>query len=156
MPSAYPFFETAERLEETCALIYEALSERFQSHAAASELFRRLAAEERQHATRVRLLAARYRHDSRLFESVDMAGSGMEGMLAEAKATLERIRAGAWASDLELVRGELVDLEDRFQAAHAEVIAALADPELKKFFSSMAAQDEGHRRLLLGGTLSGP
>lgn len=148
--SAYPLFETAERLEETSAQIYDALADRFQSDAPASDLFRRLAAEERQHATRVRLLAARYRHDSRLFESVDMAAKGLEEMLAEATRVLERIRAGEWSNDLDLVRGEVVDLEDRFQAAHAEVIAALADPALKKFFESMAAQDEGHRRLLRG------
>jgi rubrerythrin len=149
LPSAYPLFETAERLEDACALIYDALAERFRSDPSASELFRRLAGEERQHANRVRLLAARYRHDSKLFGSVDMAGKQLEALLEEALNVLEQIRSGAWVSDLESARAELVDLEDRFRAGHAEVIAALADPSLKKFFTSMAAQDESHRQLLL-------
>jgi len=150
LPSAYPLFETAERLEAACAQIYEALAEQFGGDPATSDLFRRLAAEERQHASRVRLLAARYRHDSRLFGSVDMAGRKMEALLEDALRILFQVQAGAWATDADIVRGELVDLEERFQSAHAEVIASLADPELKKFFTSMAAQDEGHRKLLLG------
>lgn len=149
MPSAYPLFETAERLEETCASIYEALAERFQSEPTARSLFRRLAGEEHQHANRVRLLARRYRHDSKLFESVDMAGKSLSSLLDEAKDLLERIRRGTWGTDLETVRADLVDLEERFQVGHAEVIAQLADPSLRKFFASMAAQDEGHRQLLL-------
>lgn len=148
MASAYPFFDTACRLEEACAEIYEALALQFEADAQARELFRRLALEERQHASRVRLLAARYRHDSKLFDSVKMAANTLDALLVDARGVLERVRAGAWATDLEAVRSEMVDLEARFQSAHAEVIAALADPALKKFFESMAAQDEGHRRLL--------
>ena len=150
MPSAYPLFEAAERLEATCARIYEALAQRFEGDPEVRDLFRRLAGEELQHATRVRLLAARYRHDSSLFVSVDMAGAGMEALLEEALRALEEARSGAFGEDLGAVRRRLADLEDRFQAAHAEVIAALADPALKEFFARMAAQDEGHRRLLLG------
>lgn len=149
MPSAYPLFETAERLEEACAAIYDALAKRFESETEASELFRRLAGEERQHANRVRLLAARYRHDSKLFGSVDMTGAKLEGLLEEAKGVLEQIQSGAWETDLDRARAELVGLEARFREGHAEVIASLADPALRKFFTSIAAQDEHHRQLLL-------
>jgi rubrerythrin len=148
--SAYPFFEVAERLEETCARIYEALAGVFGGRPEARELFTRLAGEERQHASRIRLLATRYRHDSRLLRGADTAASRLQPLLAEAEAVLEQVRAGAWAADLEIVRGELMDLEDRFQAAHAHVIATLADPGLKRFFEQMASQDGAHRDLLRG------
>ncbi len=150
MGSAYPFFDTAYRLEEACAEIYDALALQFESEADGRDLFRQLALEERQHAARVRLLAARYRHDPRLFDSVDMVARTLDVLLAEARGVLERVREGAWASDLAAAREEMLRLEARFQSAHAEVIAALADPGLKRFFESMAAQDEGHRRLLRG------
>lgn len=149
MPSAYPLFETAEHLEEACARIYDALAERFLSEEEASKLFRRLAGEERQHAQRVRLLAARYRHDSTLFEGVDMAGTQLEGLLQAANQILSEIQGGGWETDLARARAALVELEGRFRAGHAEVIAALADPALQKFFTSIAAQDEHHRQLLL-------
>jgi rubrerythrin len=148
--AAYPFFDIAEKLEQTCAQIYEALAEQFEDQAEPRALFRRLAGEERQHASRVRLLAARYRHDSKLFGGVETAARQLEPLLAEAQGVLERVRARAWAADLEIIRSELVDLEDRFQGAHAQVIASLADPGLKRFFEQMAAQDDAHRALLLG------
>jgi rubrerythrin len=148
--SAYAFFEVAEKLELACAEIYQALAELFGAQPAARELFRRLADEERQHASRVRLLAARYRHDARLFGGVETVANRLEPLLAEAVAVRDRIRAGAWAADLDVLRGELVDLEDRFQAAHAQVIAGLGDPALRRFFEQMAAQDDAHRELLLG------
>ena len=150
MASAYPFFEVAERLEETCARIYEALAGLFSGQPGASALFARLAGEERQHASRIRLLAVRYRHDAGLLRGADTAASRLRPLLAEAEAVLEQVRAGAWAADLAIVRGELMDLEDRFQAAHAHVIATLADPGLKRFFEQMATQDGAHRDLLRG------
>jgi rubrerythrin len=148
--SAYPFFDVAEKLELACAEIYQALAELFEAQPAARELFRKLADEERQHASRVRLLAARYRHDARLFGGVETFADRLAPLLAEALAVRDRIRAGAWVADLEIVRGELVDLEDRFQAAHAQVIAGLGDPGLRRFFEQMAAQDDAHRELLRG------
>ena len=150
MGSAYPFFDAAERLELACAEIYQALAERFGDPPAARELFRRLADEERQHASRVRLLAARYRHDPKLLGGTETVAARLEPLVAEALGIRDRIRAGDWGADLEVVRGELADLEDRFQAAHAQVIAALADPGLRRFFEQMAAQDDAHRELLLG------
>lgn len=150
MGSAYPFFDVAERLELACAEIYQALAALFEDQPGARELFRRLADEERQHASRVRLLAARYRHDASLFGGVETVARRLEPLLAEALAVRDRIGAGAWAADLDIVRGELADLEDRFQAAHAQVIAGLGDAGLRHFFEQMAAQDEAHRELLLG------
>jgi len=148
MASAYQVFEKAEQLEMACAALYRALAAQFEADPGARDLFRRLEQEEIQHAKRVRLLAARYSHDSKLFDNVDMAVHALEDLLAEARQVLGQVAAGAWSADLDVVKGELADLEARFAHAHAHVIASSADPSLKAFFEQLAAQDEGHHALL--------
>jgi rubrerythrin len=148
---SYLFFEKAVQLELLSAAIYRALAEQFQGQAEALALFQKLEEEEVQHAQRVQLLAARYRHDSRLFEDVSAALAPIDALLVEAGAILDQIAARAWGGEsLEAVKGKLVALEDRFSVAHAHVIATAADPGLRSFFEQMAAQDLGHRQLLRG------
>lgn len=148
MASAYQVFEKAEQLETACAEMYRALAVRFEADPAASALFERLAQEEVQHAKRVRLLAARYRHDPKLFDNVDVTVHQLEVLLAEARQVAADVAAGAWGGNVEVVKGELADLEVRFATAHAHVIAAAANPGLKTFFEQLAAQDAGHAELL--------
>ena len=150
MGSTFQLFEKAEQLELVCAGIYRALAEQFRADAAASDLFQRLEAEERQHAVRVKLLAARYQHDSKLLEAAAVAAHHLDELLAEAQAVLSRVAAGAWGASLEVVKGELADLEDRFSAAHAHVIAQTANPALRTFFEQLARQDKAHLELLRG------
>lgn len=148
MGSTFQLFEKAERLEVLCADIYRALARQFQDDPPARDLFQRLEAEERQHATRVRLLAARYQHDSKLLEAAAVAAHHLDELLEEARAVLSRIEAGGWGAGLEVVKRELADLEDRFSAAHAQVIASTANPALRAFFEQLARQDRAHRELL--------
>jgi rubrerythrin len=148
MGSTFQLFEKAEQLELVCASIYRALAEQFRADPGARDLFQRLEAEERQHAVRVRLLAARYQHDSKLLEAAAVAAHHLEELLAEAQAVLSQVAAGAWGASLEVVKGELADLEDRFSAAHAHVIALSANPTLRTFFEQLARQDRAHVELL--------
>jgi rubrerythrin len=150
MARGYQVFEKAEQLEMACAELYRALAEQFRADADAHGLFRLLEQEEIQHARRVRLLAARYSHDSKLFENVEVAVHELEALLVEARQALRDVKGGAWGDDLDVVKGELADLEFRFAAAHAHVIAKSADPGVKSFFEQLAAQDAGHAELLRG------
>jgi len=148
MGSTFQLFEKAEQLELVCAGIYQALAQQFQADPAAHGLFQRLEAEEQQHAARIRLLSARYQHDSKLLEAAAVAAHHLDELLAEARAVLAQVAAGAWGASLEVVKGELAELEERFSAAHAHVIAATANPALKAFFEQLAQQDKAHRELL--------
>lgn len=148
MGSTFQLFEKAEQLEIACAAIYRALAQKFEADPEGRDLFLRLEAEEQQHAARIRLLSARYQHDSKLLEVAAVAAHHLDELLAEARAVLSQVASGAWGASLEVVKGELAELEERFSAAHAHVIASSANPALKAFFEQLAQQDQGHRELL--------
>ena len=147
--STYEILRTAKRVELAAAAIYAALARRFAGDAEARALFQRLEAEEVQHATRVRLLGARYRHDSKLLERITSDGRQLDQLIAESEAVLAAIDAGRWGRDLDEVKQNLAALEDRFMEAHADLIAREGNPELRRFFELLARQDEGHVRLLV-------
>ncbi len=147
MPTTYKLFETAEQIEGICAEAYRLLAEQVAGDPATRELFERLAAEELQHASRVRLLAARYRHDPRLLAApIDLAG--LDHMLAEALEVLSQVRSGSFARTPEEARSRAAALEEHFAHSHAELITRQGHPALREFFSQLAAQDRGHRELL--------
>ena len=146
MPTTYKLFETAEQIEGICAETYRVMAEQFGGDPETRELFERLAREELQHASRVRLLAARYRHDPRLLGGGDSAG--LDNMLAEALEVLASVRGGSFARTAEEARAKAAELEERFAHAHAELITRQGHPALREFFRQLAAQDRGHRELL--------
>ncbi len=147
MPTTYKLFETAEQIEGVCAETYRLLAEQLSGDPATRELFERLAREELQHASRVRLLAARYRHDPRLLGApVDLAG--LDHMLAEALEVLSAVRNGSYARTPEEARARAAEWEERFANAHAELITRQGHPALREFFTQLAAQDRGHHELL--------
>jgi rubrerythrin len=147
VPTTYQVFEKAEQIEGICAEAYRILAEQFAGDAGTCDLFERLAREELQHASRVRLLAARYRHDPRLLGGpIDVAG--LDPMLAQALEALASIRSGSFARTPEEARTRAAELEERFARAHAELISRQGHPALREFFTQLAAQDRGHRELL--------
>lgn len=150
MGSTYQLFERAERIEAASARIYGALATAFRDDPGARALFTRLQAEEDQHATRVRLLAAHYRHDPKL--QVDVDAAVLDACLAEAARALAEIEAGGWGPDLDSVKRRLAVLEERFSAAHAHLITGSRSPALREFFATLARQDEAHARLLAQDT----
>jgi rubrerythrin len=144
--STYQLFERAGQIEAIAARIYGALAEAFRGDPGARALFARLQTEEEQHASRIRLFGAHYRHDPKL--AVEADRRILDACLADATRALAEIEAGAWGRDLDAVRTRLVALEERLSAAHAEVIAKSADPAIRAFFEALAGQDEAHARLL--------
>jgi rubrerythrin len=149
MPTTYDLLARAELIENTAAAIYAALAVQFARLPPARSLFESLAAEEMQHASRIRLLTARYKHDARLVRSGASDAPVLEACLAEAQAALADIRAGRWESDFAAAKRKLGILEDRLAKAHAEVIAREANADLRSFFEQLARQDEAHARLLI-------
>jgi rubrerythrin len=146
--STYQVFEEAERVELLSAAIYGALAERFTGDRDARALFPRLQEEEIQHASRVRLLAARYRHDSKLLERVASESRNLRPLIDECEAILAAVKDGSWGRDLDEVTRNLAALEERFCRAHADLIAREGHPELRVFFIQLARQDEAHGRVL--------
>lgn len=148
LATTYQIFATAERIEEISAETYRLLAEQLADEPGARALFRRLAEEELQHAQRVRLLASRYRHDSRLLGAVSAAA--LDEVLAEAEATLAAVQRGGFARTLAEARQKLAEVEARSSRAHAELIASEGHPALREFFRRLAAQDRAHQEFLSG------
>lgn len=145
--TTFDVFKRAERIEGIAAAIYAALAKQFSADATASALFARLEAEEVQHASRVRLLASRYRSDTRILEKVPGVAE-LEICLAQAETALAEVVAGSWGSDLARVKGRLAQLEAQLAKAHSHVIAEDGHPSLRDFFRQLALQDDGHAALL--------
>lgn len=145
--TTYQLFDNAVRIEEICAEAYHLLADQFSTDPDVRDLFLRLEQEEMQHASRVKLLAARYRHDPRLLGApVDVAG--LDRMLAEAENALGAIRRRTFARTAEEACARAADLEERFARAHAEIISHEGHPALREFFWKLAEQDRGHNELL--------
>jgi rubrerythrin len=148
MSTNYQLLEKAERLELLAQLIYEALSLRFSGEP--KEIFKLLAAEESQHASRVRLLAARYTQDRKLVGSLAVDTPLLDRLLVEAEEALAAVKSGAWDGDAQAAMASAAELENRFCQAHAQSLANGGQPELRAFFEQLAAQDKAHAALLKG------
>jgi rubrerythrin len=150
MTSTYELFQMAERLEDLSAKLYLVLAERFERVPSARDLFRRLSAEEVQHAARVRLLAAHYRNDPRMFDSGELRSqtSDFSVLLAEATDAIEAVTRGDWGDDLDGILDRLALVEERCAAFHAKVLARAAAPKVAAFFQELGQQDHEHQRLL--------
>jgi rubrerythrin len=146
MGSTYQLLEKAEQIELLAERLYRRLAERFAGDARAT--FQRLAEEEAQHAARIRLLAARYRHDKRLVRSLAADGALMDRLLVEGEEALAAVRAGAWDGDPAAALRRAAALERRFGLVHAQVLAQEGHPELRALFEQLAAQDRAHLALL--------
>lgn len=148
MASTYLLLEKAEQIEALAERLYRVLAERFDGEA--NLLFRRLADEEAQHAARIRLLAARYRHDRRLVASMDFDLGLLDRLFVEAEGALATVVGGAWDGDPAAARRAAVELEQRFCLVHAQVLSSAGHPELRAFFAQLAVQDRAHQELLGG------
>jgi rubrerythrin len=148
--TTYLIFDKAEEVELLNAEIYRLLADRFQDDPAAYAVFSKLMHEERQHGSRIRLLKARYRHDTRLFANADLTSANLDALIRECKEIASSIAKGAWGRDLTVVKQELAEIEERMGAAHAHALSEGADPSVRTFFEALAQQDLEHRKLLLG------
>ncbi len=147
--SSYTVLEKAERVERAAARAYRAGAGALRGSPQGA-LLQRLAEEEDQHAARVRLLAARYRHDARLFQNVDFKLVALDAELASWDAAQKEIEEGRWNGDPGGLLERLASLEEQSAQSHAQVLANGADPAVAEFFEKLAEQDRAHRELLEG------
>jgi rubrerythrin len=148
MSSAYEIFGRAERIERAAAELYRVARTGLSRHEGERALFSRLEEEELQHAARVRLLAAHYRNDPRLFR----LAVGAEARLDAIERSLRQLAAELCAAhserDAARLRERLLETEERCAGSHAEILADGADPHLRRFFEELARQDRAHHALL--------
>lgn len=109
-------------------------------------VFRRLEQEEREHAKRLQMLGSMYLKDPRAFRDVRLEIQTFDAIVAELSAFQTDVRRGAFEVREAMTR--LVDFEERFAVAHAEVVARNADPGVKALFTMLASQDWEHANLL--------
>jgi hypothetical protein len=148
LASTFEIFRQAERIETISAEIYGTLASQFRDDLDAHALFIRLEAEEMQHASRIRLLAATYRNDSKLLVRVNGACE-LEACLAEAESALAEVQAGRWGESLAQVLGRVARLEDRLARAHANLLALNGNGALRDFFEQLSRMDDAHVELLI-------
>jgi hypothetical protein len=151
MTSAYEIFARAEHVELTSAALYRRVADALPWPAQDRDLLLRLEAEEIQHAARVRLLSAHYRNDARLFRLAPTCLAKLAEAEAEAATLADDIDAGRWSDDLQGLKAHMADLESRWGASHADVLAECSDGNVSRFFRELARQDHEHRAILLGG-----
>ncbi len=145
--TTFEILDRAEKLELLCSELYAAFARRFGDDAVAAKLFTRLRDEEQQHATRVRMLAAQSRRDSKLLGRISVDARAMDEVVADMTTILANVSAGRWEADLQQTKRLLLDLEDRCSRAHAQAFLGLND-SLRKFFELLALQDKAHEELL--------
>jgi rubrerythrin len=141
-------FEAAVQVENLMRDVYAGLAARYRGDPAKVKLFRGLAAEEEQHAQRIRLLA---RHQdggawaektaARIAESLGQMSTRLLAVVAELGEDSE----GAPREDL---LRRVMDAEDVCSSIHAEVLAETGDIDVQLLFSALAKQDVRHKELL--------
>ncbi len=111
-------------------------------------LFHRLAAEEGQHALHIQSLVRQ--HHPPLW-SRDLMGRYLEileAMTAEIEANQVAFRERPDCRRPGSVLRQLSDMETRFNRFHAVELARSVEPNVNRFFATLALEDAAHRELL--------
>ncbi len=135
----------AIRIETLAQDLYAGLAVTYQHQPFLRDLFERLAAEEAQHAMRIRLLERHLGGATWAPQDLARISGDLDAMAAEMTAMKEGFRALAPGADARGVLTRLAKLETRFGSVHAEELARSANPEVHKLFAALATQDGRHR-----------
>jgi rubrerythrin len=146
--TTYEHFSKAELVETIASEIYAHLATRFAGQPDVAADFRRLAAEEVQHAARIRMLARQTSSSKKLFRDLPRVDAEIEDLLRDAVLLRAEVRRERWGDDLGQIRARLVAWEDHLATAHAECVSRGADPSVSTFFEALAKQDRAHAHLL--------
>ena len=150
-------FSLAERAEMLAADVYEALAARITADADGAAVFRRLREEELQHAYRIRMIANEFMRNPQSFRDVPVDGDFLESAIAEAEGLLAEGRRDRSPLTFDQACLIGISLEHTLAVSSSKLVAAEADPGIKKFFSSLEQQDRNHEDLLAGRiSRSGP
>jgi rubrerythrin len=141
-------FRSAERMEMLAQELYASLAEAFAAQPALRDLFRRLSAEEAQHALRIRLLE---KHRGKAPWAPEMVGAirdDLQGMTAEITAMKADFGGAGGPPPADEVLRRVAAMERDFGRLHAEDLARSAEPEVRALFESLALQDATHHALI--------
>jgi rubrerythrin len=136
-------------LELQAAALYTGLAERFAAQAWLRDLLLGLAAEEEQHAMRVRML-------ERIQVGVPWRPEVLQKLCADVQRAIDEIRdfqvafAGPFPIEPEEVLEAILRIERSFVGLHAEMMSSSASPAVSQVFRSLSAQDAHHRALIAG------
>jgi len=148
MATIIGFLAAAEHMEAVAHQLYEELAVAYAGQLELHQLFQRLAAEEAQHAMRIRLLQ---RHGGGAAWPRDVAerfGSEVHLIVAEMESIRRELRMTPPPDDATDLLRRLAAMEDRSRSVHAPDLARHAGPEAEKLFSTLALQDSAHRVLI--------
>jgi len=140
--------EAAVRVESAAQDLYSDLAGHPSFGPRLRKLFHRLAAEEGQHALHVEALV---RHYPRSLWSEDLVGRYLkilDAMTIEIEANRIAFRESPDCRRPGSVLRQLSDMETRFNRFHAVELARTVEPNVNRFFASLALEDAAHRELL--------
>jgi rubrerythrin len=139
---------SAIRIESLAQELYAGLAATFEHQPYLRELFTQLAAEEGQHAMRIRLLE---RHQGRApwpQETIERISADLDAVQEEMAAMKASFRMLSAAADARPVLRRLADMEERFGSIHAEELARSSEPAIQKLFGALSTQDARHQELI--------
>jgi hypothetical protein len=142
------FLRAAERMETVAQALYTDLSISFSDNPDLRRLFQRLAAEEEQHALRIRLLERYQGKFSWPRDILEQFCGECDAMIGEMETMRRELGPFPASNDTTVVLGRLAALEERFGLIHAQDLARYAGPEVHALFASLALQDAAHRVLI--------
>jgi hypothetical protein len=150
--TASRWLTAAQRMETAAQALYSDLSISFSGRPSLRQLFQRLAAEEEQHAMRIRLLQRHHGKSSWPSDVLERFCGQCDAMIAEIAILREGLGTSPESRDARALLRRLAEMEDRFCSIHAQDLARYAGPEVEKVFATLALQDSAHRDLLAAAT----
>jgi len=148
MATTSGFLAAAERMETIANSLYEDLAVAYAGQPELHQLFRRLAAEEAQHAMRIRLLQRHRGNSVWPRDVVERFGRDVQVLVGEMEAIRRELGMTGPLEDATDLLRRLATLEDRSRSVHAQDLARHAGPEAESLFTTLALQDSAHGVLI--------
>jgi len=148
MATTSGFLAAAERMETIANSLYEDLAVAYSGQPELHQFFRRLAAEEAQHAMRIRLLQRHRGNSVWPRDVVERFGRDVQVLVGEMEAIRRELGMTGPLEDATDLLRRLATLEDRSRSVHAQDLARHAGPEAESLFTTLALQDSAHGVLI--------
>jgi len=143
-----PCFEVAEQIEFLMRDIYARLAGLHGGDPRKQAMFLQLAAEEEQHAHRIRLLARHQGNDAWAKDAAARISRDLNGMAAELRQILQDLDGAPEGPVSGVLLRRVMDAELRCGGIHAEELAQSAESDVQVLFHALAKQDVHHKDLL--------
>lgn len=146
MPDTIQLLDVAIEVEEAAGRIYDQLALRFETNQEYGPLFSGLAAEEREHADRVRAL--RDWAQDNAAEVKEVGTKDLAILLTLAEDIEAMLRDDPRRMSLTSALATSFRLEKALSSAHAELVARSLGPQATALFRDLSQDDSAHAALL--------